>query len=121
MLRTGTIIGLSEVEVGGVDVEVLTFELHDEISGASTGTNERVVKVLPDTGLIVELSVAVDVQNDSPIGDVHYLELYRLRCVAPTSLTLERCESQRGLGGRRMNRAVAATIRPATNSTARAG
>jgi hypothetical protein len=87
VLRTGTIVGLSEVEVGGVDVEVLTFELHDEISGASAGTNGRVVKVIPDTGLIVELSVAVDVQNDSPIGDVHYLELYRLRL---TSLTPRR-------------------------------
>ena len=40
--------------------------------------------MVPDTGLIVELSVAVDVQNDSPIGDVHCLELYRLRL---TSLT----------------------------------
>ena len=70
-----------------MNVEVLTFELHDEISGVSDGTNGRVVKVVPDTGLIVELSVAVDVQNDSPIGDVHYLELYNLRL---TSLTPRR-------------------------------
>jgi hypothetical protein len=33
---------------------------------------------VPETGLIVELSVYVDVQNDSPIGDVHYEELYKL-------------------------------------------
>jgi hypothetical protein len=87
VVRTGTIIGLSEVEVGGSAVEVLTFELQDEITGASTGTTGRVVKVVPDTGLIVELSMAVDVQNDSPVGDVHYLELYRLQL---TSLTPRR-------------------------------
>ena len=79
VLRTGTITGLSEVEVAGETIEVLTFELHDEISGASVGTNERVVKVLPDNGLIVELAASVDVRSDSPVGDVHYLELYRLR------------------------------------------
>jgi hypothetical protein len=87
VVRTGTITGLSEVDVGGAAVEVLAFELRDEISGASTGTTERVVKVVPGTGLIVELSMAVDVQNDSPIGDVHYLELYRLQL---TSLTPRR-------------------------------
>ncbi len=79
VLRTGTITGLSEVEVAGETIEVLTFELHDEISGASVGTNERVVKVLPENGLIVELAASVDVRSDSPLGDVHYLELYRLR------------------------------------------
>jgi hypothetical protein len=85
--RTGTVTGLSEVEVGADTVEVLTFELHDEISGVSTGINDRVVSVVPDTGLIVELSVFVDVQNDSPIGDVHYQELYHLQL---TSLTPHR-------------------------------
>ncbi len=87
VLRTGTITGLSEVEVGGVPVEVLTYELHDEISGASTGINDRIVTLVPETGLIVELSVYVDVQNDSPIGDVHYEELYKLEL---TSLTPRR-------------------------------
>jgi hypothetical protein len=87
VLRTGTMTGLSEVEVAGEVVEVLTFELHDEITGASVGTNERMVKVLPDTGLIVELAASVDVRSDSPIGDVHYLELYRLNL---TSLTPRR-------------------------------
>lgn len=78
VLRTGTVTGLSETQVGGVPVEVLTYELHDEISGASTGINDRIVTLVPETGLIVELSVYVDVQNDSPIGDVHYQELYKL-------------------------------------------
>ena len=87
MFRTGTVTGLSEVDIAGETVEVLTFELHDEISGASVGTNERVVKVLPDTALIVELAASVDVRSGSPIGDVHYLELYRLRL---TSLTPRR-------------------------------
>lgn len=87
VLRTGAITGFSEIEVAGETVEVLTFELHDEISGASIGTNERVVKVLPDNGLIVELAASVDVRSDSPVGDVHYLELYRLRL---TSLTPRR-------------------------------
>ena len=87
VVRTGTIIGLSQVDVGGTEVEVLEFELQDEITGASTGTTGRVLKVVPDTGLIVELSMAVDVQNDSPVGDVHYLELYRLQL---TSLTPRR-------------------------------
>jgi hypothetical protein len=87
VLRTGTIKGVFEAEVGGETVEVLTFELHDDVSGASVGTNERVVSVLPDTGLIVELAASVDVRSASPIGDVHYLELYRLRL---TSLTPRR-------------------------------
>ena len=84
VLRTGTITGLSDVEVGGETIEVLTFELHDEISGASVGTNERVVTVVPGNGLLVELAASVDVRSGSAIGDVHYLELYRLRL---TSLT----------------------------------
>jgi hypothetical protein len=87
VVRTGTVTGLSDVDVGGTAVEVLTFELHDEISGASNGINDRTVSVVPDTGLIVELSVFVDVQNDSPIGDVHYQELYHLQL---TSLTPRR-------------------------------
>jgi hypothetical protein len=77
--RTGTITGLSEMEVGGVPVDVLTYELHDDISGASTGITDRIVTVVPETGLTVELTVHVDVQNDSPIGDVHYQELYKLQ------------------------------------------
>ena len=76
-----------EVDVGGADGRGSEFELQDEITGASTGTTGRVLKVVPDTGLIVELSMAVDVQNDSPVGDVHYLELYRLQL---TSLTPRR-------------------------------
>jgi hypothetical protein len=87
VLRTGTITGLSEIEVAGETIEVLTFELHDEISGGSVGTNERIVKVRPDDGLIVELAASVDVRSDSPIGDVRYLELYRLNL---TSLTPRR-------------------------------
>ena len=87
VFRTGTVTGLSEVDIAGETVEVLTFELHDEISGASVGTNERVVKVLPGSALIVELAASVDVRSGSPIGDVHYLELYRLRL---TSLTPRR-------------------------------
>jgi hypothetical protein len=78
VLRTGTVTGLSQLDVGGVPVEVLTFELHDEISGASTGINDRIVTLVPETGLIVGLSVHVDVQNDSPIGHVRYEELYKL-------------------------------------------
>jgi hypothetical protein len=78
VLRTGTVTGLSRVDVGGESVEVLTIELHDEISGASTGINDRVVSVVPETGLIVELAGWVDVRNDSPIGDVGYQELYRI-------------------------------------------
>lgn len=85
--RTGTIVGVRDFDVGGTDVEVLTYELHDEISGASNGINDRTVSVAPDTGLIVELAVVVDVQNDSPIGDVHYREQYELRL---TSLTPRR-------------------------------
>lgn len=77
--RTGTIVGVSTVDVGGTPVEVLTYELHDEISGASNGINDRSVQVVPDTGLIVALTVVVDVQNDSVIGDVHFEEDYELR------------------------------------------
>jgi hypothetical protein len=77
--RTGTIVGVGAVDVGGTQVEVLTYELHDEISGASNGINDRTVQVIADTGLIVGLAVVVDVQNDSPIGDVHYEERYELR------------------------------------------
>jgi hypothetical protein len=87
VLRTGTITGLSEVDVGGDPVEVLTYELHDEISGGSTGINDRIVTVVADTGLIVGLSVHVDVRSDSPIGDVRYEELYKLEL---TSLTPRR-------------------------------
>ena len=77
--RTGTIIGTDRVQVGADSVTVLTFELHDEISGASVGINDRTVQVVPDTGLIVTLEMLVDVENDSPIGDVHYVERVHLR------------------------------------------
>jgi hypothetical protein len=77
--RTGSIIGTERVQVGADAVTVLTFELHDQISGASVGINERTVQIVPDTGLIVTLEMLVDVENDSPIGDVHYVERVRLR------------------------------------------
>lgn len=79
VIRTGTIVGTSEVVIGGTAVTVLDFAVHESISGASTGTAERTVRVIPDSGLIVELQVTVDVRNDSPLGDVHYVERYHLR------------------------------------------
>jgi hypothetical protein len=79
VVRTGTILGTSQVMVGGTPVTVLGFEMLEEISGASTGTTERTVRVVPDTGLVVELRLVVDVRNDSPLGDVHYVERYRIR------------------------------------------
>ena len=56
VVRTGTILGTSQVVVGGTPVTVLGFEMHEAISGASTGTTERTVRVVPDTGLVVELA-----------------------------------------------------------------
>ena len=79
VVRSGTIVGTRQVDVGGTPVTVLEFEVDDAISGASTGTTRRTVSVVPDTGLIVELHLTTDVQNDSPIGDVHYQERYQLR------------------------------------------
>ena len=79
VVRTGTILGTSQVVVGGTPVTVLGFEIHEEISGASTGTADRMVRVVPESGLVVELRLAVDVRNDSPVGDVHYVERYRIR------------------------------------------
>jgi hypothetical protein len=79
VVRTGTIVGTSDVDVGGTPVTVLEFDVHDDITGASNGSTERTLRVVPDTGLVVELELSVDVQNDSPIGDVHYQEHYELR------------------------------------------
>jgi hypothetical protein len=79
VVRTGTIVGSRQVDVGGTPVAVLEFEVDDAISGASTGTTRRRLSVIPATGLIVELDLTTDVQNDSPIGDVHYQESYKLR------------------------------------------
>jgi hypothetical protein len=79
VVRAGTIVGTRQVDVGGTPVTVLAFEVDDTITGASNGTTERSVSVIPATGLIVELELTTDVQNDSPIGDVHYEEDYRLR------------------------------------------
>jgi hypothetical protein len=78
VVRAGTIVGTREVEVGGTPVTVLEFEVDDTISGASNGTTQRTVRVVPETGLIVELALVLDVQNESPIGDVHYQERYRI-------------------------------------------
>jgi hypothetical protein len=78
VVRAGTIVDTREVEVGGTPVTVLEFEVDDTISGASIGTTERTVRVVPETGLIVELALTIDVQNESPIGDVHYQERYRI-------------------------------------------
>jgi hypothetical protein len=79
VIRRGTIVGTRQVDVGGTSITVLQFEVDDVISGASTGTTERTVSVVPETGLIVELDLTTDVRNDSPIGDVHYEESYQLR------------------------------------------
>ena len=79
VVRSGTIVGSRQVDVGGAPITVLQFEVDDVISGASTGTTERTVSVVPETGLIVELDLTTDVRNDSPIGDVHYRESYQLR------------------------------------------
>jgi hypothetical protein len=87
VIRRGRMVGPTEVDVGGTPVTVLEFEVDDEISGASNGTTERTIQVVPDTGLIVGLRLVVDVRNDSPIGDVHYVERYEIRL---TSLTPRR-------------------------------
>jgi hypothetical protein len=79
VVRSGTIVGTRQVDVGGAPTTVLRFEVDDVISGASTGTTQRTVSVVPETGLIVELELTTDVRNDSPIGDVHYQESYQLR------------------------------------------
>lgn len=79
VVRTGTIVGTRQVDVGGTPVSVLEFEVDDAISGASNGTTQRTVSVVPETGLVVELDLTTDVQNDSPIGDVRYQESYQLR------------------------------------------
>lgn len=79
VVRRGTILGTSDVEVGGTSVTVVDFEVNDVISGASRGTTERTIRVVPDTGLVVESQLEVDVRNDSPIGDVHYTERYSIR------------------------------------------
>jgi hypothetical protein len=78
VVRNGTIVGTRQVDVGGALVTVLEFEVHDDITGASNGSTDRTIRVVPDTGLLVELELTTDVQNDSPIGDVHYQEHYEL-------------------------------------------
>jgi hypothetical protein len=82
VVRRGTILGTSEVQVGGSALTVLDFEVNDEISGASEGTTERTIRVVPATGLVVEQELVTDVRNDSPIGDVHYTERYSIRLTA---------------------------------------
>ena len=47
VVRTGTIVGTSEVEVDGTPVAVLEFDVLESISGASKGTTERIVRVVP--------------------------------------------------------------------------
>jgi hypothetical protein len=79
VVRQGRILGTSEVNVGGTAVTVLDFEVNDEISGASEGTTERTIRIVPATGLVVEQALVTDVRNDSPIGDVHYTERYSIR------------------------------------------
>jgi hypothetical protein len=78
VVRNGTIVGTSQVEVGGTPVTVLEFEVHDDITGASDGSTVRTIRVVPETGLLVGLELTTDVENDSPIGDVHYQEHYEL-------------------------------------------
>ncbi len=78
VVRNGTIVGTRQVEVDGAPITVLEFEVHDNITGASNGSTDRTIQVVPETGLLVELELSVDVQNDSPIGDVHYQEHYEL-------------------------------------------
>jgi hypothetical protein len=78
VVRTGSVIGLRDADVGGTPVAVLEFEVHDDISGASNGSTDRTIRVIPATGLLVGLELSTDVQNDSPIGDVHYQEHYSL-------------------------------------------
>jgi hypothetical protein len=79
VVRNGTIVGARRVDVGGTTVTVLELEVHDDITGASTGSTDRTVRVVPETGLLVGLELTTDVQNDSPIGDVHYQEHYELQ------------------------------------------
>jgi hypothetical protein len=78
VVRNGTIVGTRQVEVGGTPVTVLEFEVHDDITGASDGSTVRTIRVVPETGLLVGLELTTDVENDSPIGDVHYQEHYEL-------------------------------------------
>ena len=79
VVRNGTIVGTRDAEVDGTPVTVLEFEVHDDITGASNGSTDRTIQVVPDTGLLVGVELTTDVQNDSPIGDVHYQEHYELR------------------------------------------
>jgi hypothetical protein len=79
VVRNGTIVGTRQFEVGGAPVTVLEFEVHDDITGQSNGSTDRTVQVVPETGLLVGLELTTDVENDSPIGHVHYHEHYELR------------------------------------------
>ena len=79
VVRNGTIVGRRQVEIGGTPVRVLQFEVHDDITGASKGSTDRTIQVVPETGLLVGLELTTDVENDSPIGHVHYQEHYELQ------------------------------------------
>jgi hypothetical protein len=79
VVRHGTVVGTRRVDVGGTTVTVLEFDVHDDITGASNGSTDRTIRVVPETGLLVGLELTTDVENDSPIGHVHYQEHYELR------------------------------------------
>ena len=77
-MRNGTIAGRTEVEVGGVAGQGARDRGPRRDHGRFGRGQRTRVRVVPETGLLVGLADARDVQNDSPIGDVRYEEHYEL-------------------------------------------
>jgi hypothetical protein len=73
------VVGGTEVEVDGANVDTLHLRLETEVDGESTGRMQGQQWVVPHTGLLVREEWETEVETAGPMGPVTYTEDYTLR------------------------------------------
>jgi hypothetical protein len=76
---TGTLVGPERIEIGRGPIEAVHVRKTTTFSGAVRGTSRHELWFEPDSGLPVRMVMVSRTANDSPVGEVHYVEDVALR------------------------------------------
>jgi hypothetical protein len=76
---TGTLVGTERIEIGHEPIEAVHVRKTTTFSGAIGGTSSHDLWFEPDSGLPVKMVMVSRTANDSPVGEVHYVEDVTLR------------------------------------------
>jgi hypothetical protein len=72
------VVGEETIVVGGQGVRATRLRSEGHLTGSSAGTRRADLWVHPETGLLLSMRVDIDLDTDSALGRVHYVERYEV-------------------------------------------